>query len=119
MLYMCLYCALHIWRIIKYLSIYLYANFSEKECLDLSGDISPYMRTFPKGRIYGWSRPAGKHISPRPSSAAGVVGNYLPVSLTSHSSKNHLSKSNNLDMFELEAYVLFNEKQVCALFLLF
>ena len=34
-------------------SVCLYANFSEKECLDLSGDISPYMRTIPKGRIYG------------------------------------------------------------------
>ena len=34
-------------------SVCLYANFSEKGCLDLSGDtcISLYMRTFPKGRI--------------------------------------------------------------------
>ena len=31
----------------------IYANFSEKGCLDLSGDISPYMRTFSKGIIYG------------------------------------------------------------------
>ena len=29
----------------------LYANFSEKGCCHV--DISPYMRTFPKGRIYG------------------------------------------------------------------
>ena len=34
-------------------SVCLYANFSEKRCLDLSGDISPYMRTFSKGIIYG------------------------------------------------------------------
>ena len=34
-------------------SMCLYANFSEKGCLDLSGDTSPYMRTFPKGTIYG------------------------------------------------------------------
>ena len=33
--------------------------------------------------------------------------------------KNHLSKSNNLDMFALEANVLFITKQVCTLFLLF
>ena len=34
-------------------SVCLYANFSEKGGLDLSGDtcISPYMRTFPKVRI--------------------------------------------------------------------
>ena len=32
-------------------SVLLYANSSEKGCLDLSGDIAPYMRTFPKGRI--------------------------------------------------------------------
>ena len=34
-------------------SVCLYANFSEKGCLDLSGDISPYMRTISKGIIYG------------------------------------------------------------------
>ena len=27
--------------------------FAEKGCLDLSGDISPYMRIFSKGIIYG------------------------------------------------------------------
>ena len=48
--------------------------------------------------------------TPRPSSAKGIIGNYLPVS--------H-SKSNNLDMFALEANVLFIAKQVCTLFLLF
>ena len=30
-------------------SVSLYANFSEKGCLDLSGNIYCHMRTFPKG----------------------------------------------------------------------
>ena len=32
--------------------------------------------------------------------------------------KNHMSKSNNLDMFTPEANVVFIAKQVCTLFLL-
>ena len=57
-------------------------DFSEKGCLDLSGDISPYMRTFPKGQkgefmdsVDQW----GNTISP-----SGIILNCLPVSLTSH-----------------------------------
>ena len=58
-----------------------YANFSEKGCLDLSGDISPYMRTFPKGEFMDSVDARGN------TSAKEKVGNCLPVLLTSHSSK--------------------------------
>ena len=54
------------------------------------------MRTFPRKDIYAnfsnmekeWiGRPAGKHVSPRPSSATEIIGNCLPVSQTSHFSQ--------------------------------
>ena len=79
-------------------SMCLYANFSEKGCLYIA-----MYANFSKREC----RPAGKHISPRPSSATEIVGNCLPVSQTSHFSQNHLSKSNNLDIFALEANTLF------------
>ena len=31
--------------------------------------------------------PQGNTLSPRPSSATGIIGNYLPVTLKSHSSQ--------------------------------
>ena len=51
-----------------------------------------------------------RHISPRPSSATEIIGNCLPVSQTSH----HLSKSNNLDMFVLEAKTMFLLFRSCS-----
>ena len=52
----------------------------ERTSLDLSVDLLPYMRTFPKGRIYGKCRHAGKHTnSPRSSSATEKLWNCLPV----------------------------------------
>ena len=98
-------------------SVCLCANFSEKGFLDLSGDILPYLRTFPKGRIYGQSRPAGKHFS----KAFISSGNGRELSACSRliPAKNHLSKSINLDMFALEArYYLSQKKFVrCSYFL--
>ena len=74
------------------LHIAIYANFSKRENV---------------------CRPAGKHISPRPSSAKEITGNCLPVSQRLILAKNHLSKS-NLDMFALEANMLFLLFRSCS-----
>ena len=63
-------------------SICLYANFSEKECLDLSVIYRHICERFQKGEFMD-----SVHISPRPSSATEIVGNCLPVSLKYHSSQ--------------------------------
>ena len=86
-------------------SMCLYANFFEKGCFYIA-----IYANFSKREC----RPAGKHISPRPSSATEIIGNCLHVSQTSHSSQNHLSKSNNLDMFALEANTLFLLFRSCS-----
>ena len=79
-------------------SMCLYANFSWKGCLYIA-----IYANFSKREC----RPAGKHISPWPSSATEIIGNCLHVSQTSHFSQNNLSKSNNFNMFVLEANTLF------------
>ena len=64
------------------LYIAIYANFSEKGCLYIAIYANFFKRE--KERI---GRPAGKHISPRPSSPTEIIGNCLPVSQTSHFSQ--------------------------------
>ena len=71
-----------------------YANFSEKGCLHIT-----ISANFSK-RENGWivQTRGETHLS-----TAFISNGNLPVSQTSH----HLSKSNNLDMFALEANMLF------------
>ena len=87
-------------------SMCFYVNFSEKGCLH----IAIYANFCKRENV---CRPAGKHISPRPSSAKEITGNCLPVSQRLILVKNHLSKS-NLDMFALEANMLFLLFRSCS-----
>ena len=49
-------------------------------------------------------------VDPRHLSVTKIIWNCLPVSQTSH----HLSKSNNLDMFALEAITMFLLFRSCS-----
>ena len=60
----------------------VYANFSEKGRLYIA-----IYANFSKREKEWIGRPAGKHISPRPSSATEIIGNCLSVSQTSHFSQ--------------------------------
>ena len=57
----------------------VYANFSEKGRLYIA-----IYANFSKREKEWIGRPAGKHISPRPSSATEIIGNCLSVSQTYH-----------------------------------
>ena len=82
-------------------SMCLYANFSEKGCLYIA-----IYANFSKGSV----DPRGNTSS----SATEIIGNCLHVSQTSHFSQNHLSKSNNFNMFVLEANTLFLLFRSCS-----
>ena len=82
-------------------SMGFFANFSKKGCLYIA-----IYANFSKREC----RPAVKHISPRPSSATAVCLFHKRLILA----KNHLSKSNNLDMFALEANTLFLLFRSCS-----
>ena len=88
------------------LYIAIYANFSEKGCLYIA-----IYANFSKREKEWIGRPAGKQISPRPSSVTEIIGNCLPVSQTSHFSQ----KSSEFDIFALEANTLFLLLEIAAI----